>query len=479
MAVEGLKKRTKRGLYWSFFNQFSNQGIQFVIGICMARLLSPSDYGVSALPAVFLSIAGVFVGGGFSDALVRKAEIKEEDLSTAFYYSTGVGVICYILLYIASPWIADFYNISVLKPLIRVSALGFLYGPLGIPQTIILQRRLDFKTPAKISVVCQIVSGFVGISMAFWGYGVWALVISGFVSGVIGTLVNWYIVKWFPKTGWSKESFRYLWNYGNKMMVSTLLDTLYNNIAPVFIGKYYSTSDLGVYNRARNYAKLPSVQFTSTLQSVSFPVISKIKDDNVKLEVNYRKMLRLSAFVVFPIMMMLAALAKPLVFIMITGKWASCIYLLQILCFSLMWYPIHAINLSLLRAKGRSDLFLKIEIYKKILGFGILFITLPLGIDIFCYGGVLGSVLSLFINTYYTGKLINCGFIKQMKDIIPVFALSSIVSILVYSLTFLITNMFIQLFIGGLLGISFYIGFSWLLRFPELDDLMYMLSMKK
>ena len=182
MAEQDLKQKTKKGLYWKFAEQFANYGMQFIIGIVMARLLSPSDYGITALPAVFLAVAGIFAGAGFGSAMIRKPDLTEEDLATAFYYSTGVGIICYILLFISSPWIADFYNAPVLKPLIRVTALGFLYGPLGTPQGIILQRRLDFKTPAKISVVCKIVSGIVGITMAFYGYGVWALTISGMVS---------------------------------------------------------------------------------------------------------------------------------------------------------------------------------------------------------------------------------------------------------------------------------------------------------
>ncbi|MBQ6204739.1 MAG: lipopolysaccharide biosynthesis protein [Prevotella sp.] len=478
MPEKGLKNKTKRGLFWSFLNQFANEGIQFVIGIFMARLLSPSDYGITALPAVFMAVAGVFVGGGFSDALVRKTEIKEEDLSTAFYYSIGVGIVCYTILFLASPLIAEFYNTPVLENLMKVTALSFLYGPLNTPQNVILKRRLDFKTPAKVSVVCRIFAGVIGISLAFCGYGVWALVLSSLFSGILGLLINWYIVRWFPKTGWSKESFRYLWGYGNKMMASSLLDTLYMNITPVFIGKYYSTGDLGVYNKARNYAKLPSVHITQTIQSVSFPVISKIKDDNEKLEVIYRRMIRLSGFVIFPLMMMLAALARPLIIVMITEKWASSIYLLQIICFARMWYPIHALNLSLLRAKGRSDLFFKLEIYKKAMGLTILSITLPLGLVIFCYGEIISSLLGLFINTYYTGKLINCGYIKQMKDLLPTLIISFMMFLIVYGLTLVIPNLFLQIIIGGITGSVFYLICAKLFRSSELKDLLYILNRK-
>lgn len=479
MAEEGLKKKTKRGLYWSFLNQFANEGIQFVIGICMARLLSPSDYGITALPAVFMAVAGVFVGGGFSDALVRKTEITEEDLSTAFYYSIGVGIVCYTILFLASPWIAVFYNTPVLEDLMKVTSLSFLYGPLNSPQNVILKRRLDFKTPAKVNVVCRIFAGIIGITLAFCGYGVWALVLSSLFSGVLGLLLNWYVVRWYPKTGWSKESFRYLWGYGNKMMASSLLDTLYNSITPIFVGKYYSPADLGIYNRAQNYARLPSVNITRSIQAVSFPVISKIKDDNEKLEQVYRKMIRMTAFVVFPLMLLLSALARPLIIVMISAKWEASVYLLQIICFSMMWFPIHAINLSLLRAKGRSDLFFKLEIYKKSLGGVILAITLPLGLVILCYGRIVSSFLMLFINTYYTGKLINCGYLKQMKDIYPFFLVSFAMFLLVQGITYIITNMILQIIIGGLVGGLFYLGCALLFKFSELNDVLYMLNKKR
>lgn len=478
MAEQNLKQKTKRGLYWKFAEQFSNYGMQFIIGIVMARLLSPSDYGITALPAVFLAVAGIFAGAGFGTAMVRKPELKEEDLSTAFYYSTGVGIIAYILLFFASPWIADFYNTPVLKPLIRVTALGFLYGPMGTPQSIILQRRLDFKTPMKISVICKISAGIIGIVMAFYGYGVWSLTISGMLSGIIGLLCKWYIVRWYPKTRWSKESFKYLWGYGNKLMASQLIDTIYSNITPIVIGKFYSTADLGIYNRAGGYAKLPSQNITATISGVTFPVLSKMQNDDDALARNYRRMLKTTAFIVFPLMMLLAALAHPLIIIMITKKWEACIILLQIICFSLMWYPIHAINLTLLQVKGRTDYFLKLEIIKKIYGIIILAATLPFGLIVLCIGRIFASLISLIVNTYYTGKLINCGFFTQMKDLIPIISLAFATFLISWGITFAFSNLWLQLIIGGLLGTTFYIGAAYLLKMEQLDDVKYMLKIK-
>ncbi len=476
---ENLKGKTKKGLYWSFFNQFSGYGMNFIIGIVMARLLSPSDYGITALPAVFMLVAQQLQDGGLSGALIRKTDMTEHDLSTSFYYSLCLGVFLYAVLFCAAPWIADFYNTPVLVPLMRITALGFLWGPLATPQTVILKRRLDFKTPTKISIVNRIIGAALGITLALMGYGLWALVISGLVTGILYVIFNWLAVRWFPKTGWSKASFKYLWNYGNKMMASGLLDTLYNNIAPIFIGKYYSPAQLGVYNRAQGYASMPSSNITGVIAGVSFPVLSKMQNDNEALASNYRRMLKVSAFVIFPLMLMLSALARPLVITMITAKWEGCIVLLQIICFSMMWYPIHAINLNLLQVKGRSDLFLRLEIIKKIMGLSILVITLPMGLVQFCYGEIFGCMIALVINTYYTGKLIQVGYWKQMKDLIPIFLLSLLMFGCIHVVNYFILNMWLQLFVGGTVGAIIYLGGAYLLKFEELKDVKYLLNRKK
>lgn len=479
MPKENLKQQTKRGLYWSFFNQFANYGMQFCVGIVMARLLSPSDYGITALPAVFMSVAVIFQNGGLYAALVRKPDLEEKDLSTSFIYSIVVGIFLYTILFFSAPYIAVFYDTPILIPLMRVTSLSFLWGPLNTPQSIILNRKLDFKTPAKISVSTKFFAAIIGVSMAYMGYGVWALVISGVLSSFLGLVMTWSVVRWLPKTGWSKDSFKYLWGFGNKMMFSALIDTLYSNITPLFIGKFYSPADLGVYNRARGYAAMPSQNFTGVIQNVTFPVLSKMQDDDEKLARNYRKMLKVTAFIVFPLMLMLSALARPLVIVMITSKWESCIILLQIICFSMMWYPIHAINLNLLQVKGRSDLFFRLEIIKKVVGISILAFTLPQGLVVFCYGMIISSMFSLIINTYYTGKLIKLGYFKQMGDLLPVFLLCMGMFVSVHITNYFISSMPLQIVCGSGIGLLVYIGGAYLFRFNELDDVKYMLNRKK
>ena len=475
--MEGtLKQQTKKGLYWTFFNQFANYGMQFCVGIVMARLLSPSDYGITALPAVFMAIAWIFQNGGLSDALVRKTDFREEDLSTSFYYSIAVGIIMYLTLFFSAPWIADFYDTPVLTSLLRVTALSFLWGPLNTAQDVILKRRLDFKTPTKISLMTRVFSACVGIVLAYMGYGLWSLVISGILSSLLTVILNWFAVRWLPHTGWSKNSFKYLWGYGNKMMASSIIDTVYFNITPIFVAKFYSPSELGLYNRAYGYAMLPSQNISSVIQNVTFPVLSKMQNDNAFLSYNYRRMLKVTAFIIFPMMMMLSALARPLILILITAKWEACIVLLQIICFSLMWYPIHSINLNLLRVKGRADIILRLEIIKKVIGVSILAITLPQGLITFCYGNIVSSMISLIINTYYTGKLIEVGYWRQMKDLLPTLALSLFLFGIIHLTNHFISNLYLQILCGGLIGGIIYLGGALLFKFKELNDIKYITS---
>ena len=480
MAEETLRYKTKKGLYWKFFDMFANYGMQFIVGIFMARVLSPEDYGITALPAVFLSVAGIFIGGGFSTALVRKPEVTEEDLSTAFYYSIAVGVSCYSILFFSSPYIAAFYDTPILESLVRISSLTFLWGPLNSPQNVILTRRMDFKNPARISIINKIVGSAVGITMAYSGFGVWALVVSSLVSSIMGLLQTWWVVKWLPKAPFSKESFKYLWNYGNKMMGISLLYTLYGNILPVLVGKYAGTRDLGNYNRAAGYASMPSANITGVLNSVSFPALSKMQNDNERLAYNYRKMIRVSSFIVFPIMMMLSALAYPIIIVMITAKWASCVILLQIMCFTYMFQPMQILNVNLLQIKGRPDLALKIEIPKKIVG-AIVFIYAAINCTLvsiciidFCY-----TMFVLVVNTYYTGKLIHVGYFRQIKDVMP----SLILSLTMFG-TILLTNtltdiLLIQILIGVVVGFTIYVVGSSLMKYPELEEVKYLLSRRK
>lgn len=478
MSERSLKSQTKQGLAWSIIERFTTQGVQFLFGIILARLLSPDDYGIIAMPLVFLAIAQCFIDSGFSTALVRKPDLKEEDLSTAFYFNIMVGIVCYGILFFTSPMIADFYNTPILSDLLKVTALATLFNPLSAVQQTILTRKIDFRPQAIISLIGAIISGIIGLTMAYLGYGVWSLVFQQVAGYAFRTILLWAMCKWRPKMLWSWDSLHYLWGFGSKMLASGLLDTVYSNIYPIVIGKFFTAKDLGNYTRAQNFSTLPSSNITGVLQRVTFPVLSRLQNEDERLSTNYRKILRLSALLIFPLMMMMSAIAEPLVRILLTDKWEGCIILLQILCFTHMWYPIHAINLNLLQVKGRSDLFFRLEIIKKVVATVVMCITIPNGLIWMVSGGVVTSMCSLIINTYYTGKLINVGYFIQMKDLLPIFTLSFAMWGLIHGLNLIIHDLYIQVIIDAIFGALFFFVAARAFLRQEWSDAISMLPSK-
>lgn len=479
MPAENLKYKTKTGLYWTVLKQFSNYGLSFLVGIIMARLLSPEDFGITALPAIFFTVATIFQDAGLGAAIVRKPDITDEDLCTAFYYSTGVGILIYIILFFSSPYIADFYNTPILTPMIRISSLAFIWGPLGTPQGVLLSRRLDFKTPTIIAVSTKIFSAIVGISLAYMGYGLWSLVFNGLLGGLFGLILTWWVVRWLPQLAWSKESFKYLFGFGSRMALTNIIYKISQNITPAVIGKFFSPTELGIYNRALGYASLPSENVVGTINTVTFPILSKIQDDNLKMGNAYRRMLRTSAFIVFPMMLMLAVLAHPLILVMITSKWEACVPYLQVMCVWLMFSPIHGLNCQLLMVKGRTDILLRIEIVKTAIFLTMMFLTLPYGIMHFLYGSIVHSILCLAINTYYTGKLINVGFLTQIGDIIPVLIVSVISAVSAYYISMQFENNLLRILFGGIVGALMYLGICSVSKFSEIKDVLYLLNKKR
>lgn len=474
MPEESLKNKTKKGLFWSALERFGTQSVSALFAIFLARLLSPEDYGMVAMPMVFLVLAQCFIDSGFGSALIRKPDLKEEDIVTAFFFNIIVGVACYLILFFISPFVADFYDTPKLTELLKVSALGVLIGSFGTVQQALLTKEIDFKRQARISLCASFLSGITGIVLAFTGFGVWALVFQALCNQTVRSILLWVTSKWRPHGQWSNASFSYLWNYGSKMLASSVLDTLYNNIYPIVIGKFFSKSDLGNYTTANQFASLPSSNLTGVLQRVTFPVLSTIQNDNERLSRNYRKILRLSAFIVFPLMMGLSSAANPFVRVILGDKWEGCIILLQLACFYMMFYPIHAINLDLLQVKGRSDLFLRLEIIKKVFGVAIMALAIPHGIVCMVASGIVSSILALAINTYYTGKLINVGFIKQMKDILPIFVVGMVMWSVNILFNHLVPNAYIQLPVNIILGI---VVFASLAKVFLKEDLMDAISM--
>lgn len=475
---DSLKSKTVKGVVWSSIERFSTQGVQFLIMIIMARLLTPKDYGLIGMLAIFLAVAQSLIDSGFSQALIRKQDRTDVDNSTVFYFNIVVSSALYLILFIAAPFVADFYNQPELTSVMRVVCLGVILNSLAVVQRALLTVRIDFKTQAKASLSAAVISGCIGIVLAYCGFGVWSLVVQQLLNLSVNTLLLWIFSKWRPIAVFSWKSFHELFAFGSKLLASGLLDTLYRNIYPIVIGKLFSASSLGHYTRAHQFSEFPSSNVTGIIQRVTYPILCGIQDETERLEAVYRKFLKLSAFIIFPLMIGMSAVARPFIDIVLGKQWGFCGQLLQIICFAMMWYPIHAINLNLLQVKGRSDLFLRLEIIKKILGITVLCITAPFGLVVMCYGQIFNSIVALVINTYYTGKLINVGFIRQMKDLLPTLLLS-----LTMFGAILLVNGFIEaniyrLIIGVLVGIIVYASGSYIFKFKELQTLFSLIRRK-
>lgn len=476
--AESLKQRTVSGVIWSAVERFSVQFVQLVVQVIIARILTPEDFGVIGMLAIFLALAQSFIDSGFSNALIRKTDRTEVDNSTVFYFNIVVGLIAYAVLFWAAPWIAQFYKTPILTPITRFIALGVFFNSLTIVQRAILTARVDFKTQAKASFVAVVISGAIGIYMAYAGYGVWALAVQAVLNYLVNTAMLWILTAWKPLWVFSWDSFKELFGFGSKLLLSGLLDTAFRNIYTIVIGKFFSAADLGFYTKASQLAQLPSSNVTGILQRVTYPLLCDYQNEDERLRNVYRKYLRLSAYVIFPLMIGLAAVAEPLIVALLKEQWLGAVLLLQILCVVMMWYPIHAINLNLLQVKGRSDLFLKLEIWKKLMATVVLCITLPFGLIWLCLGQIGTSLLSLAINTSYTGKLIQLGFFKQMKDLVPAMLYSFSMGAIVYWIIQYVDGNITKVFVGIIVGVLYYIIIGKITHSAELRDLQSLIFRK-
>lgn len=474
--ADNLQQKTFSGMIWTFLKNFSLEGFAFIQGIILARLLVPEDYGLIAMTQIFFAISGAFIDSGFSTALTRKVNRTELDYSTVYVTNVCLTAFFALLLCLGAPWIADFYHEPILKKIVTANAILLVLNSFNAVQATRMTINLQFKERSIISVIVNITIGIATIIMAFMGYGVWALIYPNFLAPVMYLILYQKYQHWFPKLQFSWKIWKEFFGFGSNLLLSGLLNTIFNNIYPLVIGKFFSASTLGYYTKASSYSKLPAHTFQNVMGQVTFPILCSIQEDENRLRDAYRRLIRASAFVVFPMLVGLAALAKPFIIVLITEKWATSIPYLQILCFALMWYPVHALNLNLLKVKGRSDLFLRLEIIKKLLSVCIIFISVPLGIIYMCYGRVVSSLLALFINTYYTGKLIQVGFLKQMQDLTPTLLYSLSMGAIVWFVIQWIPNMVLQIIIGVLVGVVYYLGIAKLTKSADLEYAILLLK---
>ena len=437
---ESLKQKTVKGVSWSFAEQLLTRGVNFVIGILIARILSPTDYGLVGMLGIFFGLSQLFIDGGLTSALIRTRKPSEKDFSTVYLINIGLSIFFYFLLFFCAPLIADFYNQPLLTPLTRTVALTFVISSVSSIQGTLLTIKVDFKTKAYISIIASLGSGLTGIVCAYKGMGVWALVAQSLASAGLISILTLCFVHWIPILRFSVNSFKKLFSYSSKILAASCISVIYDNSYPLVIGKRFTAADVGQYSRGGQFPGIADSIITSALNRVAFPVLSQIQDDNERLLHIYEKYIQLSCFLIFPVMMGLCGCARPLISVLLKEQWLACVPLMQILCFGKMLNGITTINLNLLYVKGRSDLVLRLEVLKKTIAFSILFLSMFFGLKGMCCGQVLYAYIALYLNTHYTKKILGYSFLRQMKVIAPYFFLSLIVLVTAFLSTILIKN---------------------------------------
>ena len=449
-----LKHKTISGLFWSFIDNFAKLGISFVVGIILARLLTPREFGLIGMITIFIAVSQSFIDSGFTQALIRKQNCTQTDYSTVFFFNLLTSIVFSLLLFFSAKTISNFFDEPKLILLVQILSVGLIINSFTIVQRAKLTKRIDFKLQTKISVVSSIGSGIIGIAMAYKGFGVWSLVAKTIADYIFNAVLLWFWNKWIPSFVFSFHSLRDMFSFGSKLLVSGLINTIYKNIYLLIIGKYFSATELGYYTRANQFKILPSQNITLVIQQVSYPVLSTIQNDIPRLRSLFEKLIKSTMLITFVLMIGMAAVAKPMVLTLIGEKWLPSVVYLQLLCFVGMLYPLHALNLNMLIVQGRSDLFLRLEIIKKILAIPVIIIGIFLGIKIMIIGMLLNSIIAYFLNSYWSGKHIGYSSLQQLKDILPSFLIAFLMGVIVYSAGLLLSTpvyvtLILQLIIGA------------------------------
>ncbi len=465
-----------QNLFWRFAERSGAQIVSFIVSIVLARILVPEDYGTIALVTVFTAILQVFVDSGLGTALIQKKDADDLDFSSVFYFNFCVCIILYVGMFIAAPYIALFYEDRNLTSVVRVLSFTLVIsGVKGIQQAYV-SRNMLFKRFFFSTIGGTIFSAFLGIGMAYTGLGVWALVAQQLSNAAIDTLILWITVKWHPKRMFSWKRLKSLLTFGWKLLVSALLDTVYNNLRNLIIGKFYTSTDLAFYNQGDKFPKIVVTNINTSIDSVLLPTMSNVQDDRERVKQMTRRAIKTSTYVMAPLMMGLAFCAEPIVKLVLTDKWLPCVPFLRIFCITYMFWPVHTANLNAINAMGRSDWFLRLEIVKKITGMIILLSTMWFGVMAMAYSLLLSSVLSQIINSWPNRKLLNYGYLEQVRDFAPGILLAVIMGICVYFVGFLPFSIIITLLIQTVVGAVIYIGVSAILRLEEYEYLVGMVK---
>lgn len=456
MAEQGLKEKTVRGVGWSAADTFLGHGVTFLVGIVLARILSPAEYGLIGIVLIFTTILNGVVDSGFSTALIRKKDANDEDYNTMFITNMLMSVLMYVLLWISAPAIAHFFERPELVNLTRVTGVILILQALSITQVTILTKRIDFKTKTKASLISAVASGSIGICMAYMGFGVWSLVGQKLSNTLLYSVCLWALNRWWPNLSFSFNSFRYMWGFGWKMMVSGLLDHTWSQLYQVVVGKYYSPATLGQYTRSREYANIFSSNFQTIISRVTYPVLAEVQDDKERMVAAYRRIIKITMFITAICMISLGAVAEPFIYCLIGPKWHQAATFLPLICISMSMYPLHAINLNMLKVQGRSDIFLYLEIIKKIISIGPLCLGIFVGIYWMLIGSIVTGIIAYFLNSYYTGKRLGYSSWMQIKDVAPSYGMALLIAISVYFLKYLPVSNWLILPLQILIGVMMF-----------------------
>lgn len=474
-----LKQKTIKSIFWSIGDQIANQGIQFILQIILARLLLPEHFGIIGMILVFILISNIIIDSGFTQALVREQEVNQADYSTVFYFNLLVAFILYGALFSIAPLISTFYNEPQLVPILRVLSLSLIINSLSIIQRTQLIKNIDFKTQTKINFISGMLSGVLAIVLALLGFGVWSLVVKTISLQLFQLILLWILNDWKPSFIFKFDSFKRMFGFGSKLMTARLISIIYSNIFFIVIGKLFSVTQLGYYTNAVKITETASLSITSALQKVTFPVFSSIQDDKERLKNGFKKIIKMSAFINFPIMMGLAAIADPLVHLLFGENWVPMIIYFQLLCLAGMLYPLHDINLNILKVKGKSNLYLLLNIIQKIILTLLIIGAVWFGLGVIGLIGVivLQSYIEFFINSYFAGREISYPTTKQIKDLVLIYIITIIMGVIVYlSGMFLPENNIIKLSLQIIVGSVVYIGMSKLTKVKELNEVWNLMT---
>lgn len=461
-----LKKQSLSGFIWTFIDTFFVRGFMFIAMILLARWIGPVDFGLVGMIAIFLAIGKLLTDSGLTNSLIRTKNTDESDYSTVFFVNIFMSVLAYVIIYFSAPSIADFFGYEILIEIVRIYCLLFFIIALSSVQLAILTKKMEFKKITKINFPSTLVGVIIGLYLGFHDYGVWSIVWLYLSTEIVRSILLWLFSNWKPKFVFSKIKFKIHYSFGYKLLLSGLLDTIFKNLYNVLIGKYFSAQTLGFYERSKQFSEYPSAMLTGVISKVTYPMFSKIQNDPNRLEKVYRKLIRISFFLIAPLMLGAAAIAEPLFLLILGDKWLPAVLFFQILTLAMMLYPIHAFNLNILQVFGRSDLFLKLEIIKKIITTITVIIAFQFGILGLVWSIVFTSFAALSVNMFYSSKLISYPIYDQIKDLSKTFIISFFTAFLMFIITFVFSDSLniIQIILASFAGLLMYLSINYTMK---------------